>query len=272
MSAGSTTGHVGGAPSSGGGIWRVATTIAWRSLHTYVRRPDLFVPSLVFPLVFLASFAGGLSALGSVPGFHFPAGYTAFQFVFVLAQSAMFGGLFTGFTLAFDFESGFARRLMLAAEDRRGIALGYALVALSRSAITLSVVTTVALVTGMRITGDGVDIFGLYGLAALLTLVGYAWAAGVAFRFRSIQAGPLMQTPVFLILFLAPVYVPLDLLSGWIHTVASINPVTALLEAGRGFISGDPVVVGAAFAIGISLSLLFAFWAKTGLRSAEAAG
>ena len=45
----------------GGGIWQVAVTIAWRSLHTYVRRPDLFVPSLVFPLVFLASFAGGLS-------------------------------------------------------------------------------------------------------------------------------------------------------------------------------------------------------------------
>ena len=188
----------------------MAWTIAWRSIHTYVRRPDLFVPSLLFPLVFLASFAGGLSALGKVPGFHFPAGYTAFQFVFVLCQSAMFGGLFTGFTLAFDFESGFARRLMLAAEDRRGIALGYALVALSRSAITLALVTVVALVAGMRITGDGVELFGLYGLAALLALVGYGWAAGVAFRFRSIQAGPLMQTPVFLILFLAPVYVPLS--------------------------------------------------------------
>ena len=51
---------------------------AWRSrsrgasLHTYVRRPDLFVPSLVFPLVFLASFAGGLSALGLGPGLSLP--------------------------------------------------------------------------------------------------------------------------------------------------------------------------------------------------------
>src|SRR6202040_1346305 len=85
------------------------------------------------------------------------------------------GGLFTGFTLAFDFESGFARRLMLAAEDRRGIALGYALVALTRSALTLAVVTAVALATGMRITGNGVDVFGLYGLAALLTLIGFGW-------------------------------------------------------------------------------------------------
>jgi ABC-type multidrug transport system permease subunit len=257
-------------PATRAGLWRVALAIAWRGLHTYVRRPDLFVPSLVFPLVFLASFAGGLSALGSVPGFRFPAGYTAFQFVFVLCQSAMFAGLFTGFTVAFDFESGFARRLMLAAEDRRGIAVGYALVALCRAAITLAVVTAVALIAGMRITGDGVDLFGLYGLAALLVLVGYGWAAGVAFRFRSIQAGPLMQTPVFLILFLAPVYVPLSLLTGWIHAVASINPATAFLEAGRGLISGVHDHTGLAFLCALALLALFAIWMLSGLRRAEA--
>jgi ABC-2 type transport system permease protein len=255
-----------------GGIWQIALAIAWRSLHTYVRRPDLFVPSLVFPLVFFASFAGGLSAVGSIPGFHFPAGYTAFQFVFVLIQSAMFGGLFTGFSLAYDFESGFARRLMLAAGDRRGIVLGYALVALTRTVITLTFVTAVALISGMHITGDGIDVFGLYGLALLLTLVGYGWAAGVAFRFRSIQAGPLMQTPIFLVLFLAPVYVPLSLLSGWIHAVASINPATAFLDGGRGLISGVHDHTALAFACALGFIALSAIWALRGLRAAERAG
>jgi ABC-2 type transport system permease protein len=250
-------------------LWGVTLAIAWRGAHTYVRRPDLFIPSIIFPLVFLASFAGGLSALGSVPGFHFPAGYTAFQFVFVLIQSAMFSGLFTGFTVAFDFESGFARRLMLAAGDRRGILLGYALVALMRAVITLTIVTAVALLAGMRITGDGIDLFGLYGLALLLVLVGYGWAAGVAFRFRSIQAGPLMQTPIFLILFLAPVYVPLGLLKGWIHAVASLNPATAFLDGGRGLISGLHNHTGLAFACALALICLFAIWALTGLHAAE---
>jgi ABC-2 type transport system permease protein len=257
------------ARTGGGSIGRVALAIAWRGLHTYVRRPDLFVPSLIFPLVFLASFAGGLTALGSVPGFHFPAGYTAFQFVFVLCQSSMFAGLFTGFTLAFDFEGGFARRLMVAAEDRRGIALGYALVGLSRATITLVLITGVALAAGMRVTGDGVDLFGLYGLAALLVLVGYAWAAGVAFRFRSIQAGPLMQTPVFLLLFLAPVYVPLGLLKGWIHAVASVNPATAFLDAGRGLISGAHDHTLLAFVCALALIGAFGVWLLRGLRSAE---
>jgi ABC-2 type transport system permease protein len=91
-------------------------------------------------------------------------------------------------------------------------------------------------------------------------------------RIRSIQGGPLMQFPTFLVLFLAPVYVPLELLSGWIHAVASVNPITALLESGRGFISGEPELVAAAFAIAAALPVVFALWARGGLRRAEAAG
>jgi ABC-2 type transport system permease protein len=81
-----------------------------------------------------------------------------------------------------------------------------------------------------------------------------------------------MQMPVFLLLFFAPVYVPLDLLQGWIHAVASVNPITALLEAGRGFISGSPELVAAAFAIAVGLIAGFAAWAFRGLKRAEAAG
>ena len=62
-----------------------------------------------------------------------------------------------------------------------------------------------------------------------------------------------MQTPVFLILFLAPVYVPLALLKGWIHAVASVNPATALLDAGRGLISGGPGDVALGFACAAGL-------------------
>jgi ABC-type multidrug transport system permease subunit len=78
--------------------------------------------------------------------------------------------------------------------------------------------------------------------------------------------------PVFLALFLAPVYVPLTLLSGWIHTVARLNPVTYFLEAGRGFISGDAVYVGVAFLASLGLAAAFAVWAIRGLWRAEAAG
>lgn len=246
--------------------------VVWRGLHNYFKNPALLFPSLIFPLVFLAAFAGGLSALGNVPGFTFPAGYTAFQFVFVLIQSAAFGGVFTGFAVAMDYESGWSPRIMLGASDRRGILLGYVIVGLVRMAFGVVVITGVALIVGMRITGSGVDLFGLLGLAVLVNLTALLWATGVALRFRSIQAGPLMQTPIFLILFLAPVYVPLPLLSGWIKTVAQLNPATAFLEAGRGFISGVHSHTGIAFICAGALVALFALWALRGLRSAERAG
>jgi ABC-2 type transport system permease protein len=246
--------------------------VVWRGLHNYFTNPALLVPSLIFPLIFLAAFAGGLSALGGVPGFTFPAGYTAFQFVFVLVQSAAFGGVFTGFAVALDFEHGWARRIMLGAGDRRGILVGYAVVAVVRAVFTFVVLTVIALIVGMRITGRGIDLVGLYGLALLVNLAAFGWATGVAMRFRSIQAGPLMQTPIFLILFLAPVYVPLPLLQGWIHAVAKLNPATAFLNAGRGLIAGVPEHTLLAFGCAAALVALFAVWALRGLRAAERAG
>ena len=178
-------------------------------------------------------------------------------------------GLFTGFTLAFDFESGFARRLMLAAEDRRGIALGYALVALSRAAITLTVVTGVALIAGMQ------DHRRRRGHVRSVRPCAAA-------RARRLRLGGGRRVPL-----------PLDpggpadadaglpdpvpgarvraagLLKGWIHAVASVNPATAFLDAGRGLISGVHDHTGLAFVCALALIVLFAVWTLTGLRAAE---
>jgi ABC-2 type transport system permease protein len=250
----------------------VARGVAWRTLHNVFTNPSLLIPSLVFPLFFFTAFAGGLSRIAQVPGFDYPQGYTAFQFVFVLLQSAAFGGVFTGFGIARDFESGFARRLLLAAPHRTGIVLGYAAAALGRWLVTAVVVTAVALAARMHVGGDGVDLFGLYALALIVNLAAVLWAAGVAMRLRTMQAGPVMQMPVFLVLFFAPVYVPLSLLQGWIHAIAVVNPLTRVLEAGRGFLAGTPTEIGAAFATAIALAAVFYLWALRGLRKAEAAG
>jgi ABC-2 type transport system permease protein len=91
-------------------------------------------------------------------------------------------------------------------------------------------------------------------------------------RLRTMQAGPVMQFPVFLTLFFAPVYVPLSLLDGWIEAVATVNPATRLLEAGRSLIAGQPEEVALAFGAALGLAALFALWALRGLRAAETAG
>jgi ABC-2 type transport system permease protein len=256
---------------SRGGFWAVARAVAWRNAHNFFTKPSMIVPALLFPLFFFTAFAGGLSRVDSIPGFDYDAGYTTFVYGFVLLQASAFGGIFTGFSVARDFESGFSRRLMFAASRRGGIVAGYWLAALMRAIFTVAVITTVALVAGLTIDGSAIDLVGLYTLAVLVNAAAMLFGSGVAMRLRTMQAGPAMQIPAFLALFLAPVWVPYDLLVGWVHAAATVNPITLVLEAGRGFIAGDPAKVLPAFAVSFGLAALALLWARTGLRSAERA-
>jgi len=250
----------------------VALAVAWRGLHNAFTNPAIILPSVLFPLFFFVAFAGGLSNVQNAPNFEYAAGYTAFQFGFVCIQAAAFGGVFTGFSIAADFEFGFARRLLLAAPNRGGIVIGYVLAAMVRALFVLSIVYLAGLVSGMEILGSAADVLGLLALALAVSAVATLWSAGIAMRLRTMQAGPAMQMPIFILLFLAPVYVPLALISGWVHTIAAYNPVTAMLEASRGFIAGEPEKVATTVACLAVLIALAALWARGGLRSAEAAG
>jgi ABC-2 type transport system permease protein len=249
----------------------VTGAVAWRTVHHFLTQPAFLVPSLLFPLFFFTAFAGALSGIEAIPGFDFPSGYTAFQFAFVMLQASAFGGGFAGFSIAADFESGFSRRLMLASPNRRGIVAGYAAAALFRAVVVWAMLIVVALLAGMQIDGGPVDLVGLYTLAALVNLTGLLFSAGVAMRLRTMQAGPAMQIPVFLLLFLAPVYMPLDLLEGWIHAAASVNPMTPLLELSRDLISGQNADLWA-YPLVLTMVAGLVLWALTGLRRAERAG
>jgi ABC-2 type transport system permease protein len=250
----------------------VALAVAWRSIHNAFRNPAILLPSIMFPLFFFIAFAGGLSGVQNAPNFDYRSGYTSFQFAFVCIQSAAFGGVFTGFAIAADFEFGFARRLLLAAPNRGGIVAGYMIAAMVRWLFVLAVVFTAGLISGMRVDGSIGDLLALLLLALAVSATSTLWAAGIAMRLRSMQAGPVMQMPIFILLFLAPVYVPLDLVVGWVHEIARFNPFTALLEAARGFISGEPTKVAISVACLAGLFTLAAAWARGGLHSAERAG
>jgi ABC-2 type transport system permease protein len=256
---------------TGGGFWSVARAVAWRNVHNFFKNPAMAVPALLFPLFFFTAFAGGLSRVDQVPGFDYDAGYTTFVYGFVLLQAATFGGIFTGFSVARDFESGFSRRLLMAAQHRGGIVAGYWLAALARAIFTIAVITTVALIAGLDVNGNAVDLVGLYSLAVLVNAAAMLFGTGVAMRLRTMQAGPLIQVPAFLLLFIAPVWVPYDLLTGWVHGAASFNPITLVLEAGRGFLAGEPEKVLPAFGVAALMAAVTVLWARGGLRSAERA-
>ena len=241
---------------------------ARRQLVRSLKSPALSMPPLIFPLFLFAAFAGGMSGLGAIPTFGYP-DYTSFQFVWVLMVGVAMSGMASGLSLAGDFDTKFDRRMLLATGDRTPILVGYTLAGVVRVIATGALLFAVGLAAGMQVDGSAVEILGLVTLVLLFALAVILWSLGFVFRVQSIQAAPLLQTPVLLLMFALPVYVPRPLLGDWVEEVASLNPLTPILEAGRGLIIGDPVRVPLAFGIAVALVVALGVWAFTGLLVAQ---
>lgn len=246
----------------------VALAITWRSVTRYIRNPALSVPYFAMPTLLFAFGGGGLSNLGNVPAFDFPSGYTAFYFTFIIFQGSAFTGAATGGAIAADFETGFARRLMLSASHRISVVAGYILAAVCLAVPLMVFLTAVGLAFGMHVDGNALETAALYALALLVTLVASLWGAGFALRARTTQAGPAISMPLFLALMLSPAFAPRPLLGDWMKSVADYNPMTAIIESARGLISGHPDETLLAYAIAAGLIVFFSAWSVTGLRKA----
>jgi ABC-2 type transport system permease protein len=245
----------------------VAWGVAQRNMRNLLKSPPLLVAPILVPLFFYAAFTGALSVLGKTKGFDYY-DFTAFVFVFVLYMSSMLVGVFTAFDIAADYDSGIGSRFMLSAPRRMAIVSGYLIVAFGRGVLAVVVVWGVALVTGMPVRGNAGDIAALVSLALLLNVATALFGAGVALRLRSTAANTLIMIPVFIVLFMTPVFAPRGQLSEWLQTAAGVNPLTAALEAGRGFLANDPVSSALAFVAAAGLVAVLYVWALLGMRKA----
>jgi ABC-2 type transport system permease protein len=258
-------------PGRATGIGRslsVAGGVARRNLRGLAKTPPKALAPLLVPLFFFASFKGALAGIGDTPGFDYY-DFTAFEFVIIFYMAAMLAGVFTAIDISIDFESGLGRRLMAAAPQRMAILAGYLIVSLCRCVLALVLVSGVVLVTGLDIRGGAPDIAALVALALLLNVATTLYGAGVSLRFRDVSAGSLVNIPVFMVLFLTPLFTPRDQLADWLQPIAGANPITPPIEAGRGFLANDPVHVALAFACAGGLVIVFAVWAFLGMRDAE---
>ena len=245
----------------------IARGVSQRSRRKMFKNPVGGLPPILIPLFMFAAFAGALSALGDTEGFDYY-DFTAFQFVFVFLMASMLAGAFSAFEIAGDFERGFGHRLMLAAPQRMAIVAGYVIFGIGRFVLGAVVVWGVALLAGMPVEGDALDVAGFVAIGLLLSLAVTLYGAGIALRMQSLTAGTLILIPIFAFLFTTPVFVPRDELDGWLGTIADHNPLTPAMESGRGFLAGDPVSVGLAFGICGGLVVLFALFAVRGMVKA----
>ena len=212
-------------------VLAVSRGLAWRSLILVRRMPSVFLPSLIMPLFILIATAGAFRGISQLPAFE-GASYLAFTIPLATVMGAGFAGINAGMTLARDIEGGFVDRLVASPAPRIALVLGPLMAAGARSLFTTTVVLTAGLIGGVGLPGV-VETLAIYLLAIGFSAATACWAMGVAFRARTIQAAPIMQVVVFLAVFTSVAYAPRDTLTGWLHHVADLNPVTYLLEASR---------------------------------------
>jgi ABC-2 type transport system permease protein len=243
---------------------QVAWRIAERSLKLIPRVPSTFVPSLVMPVFLTTAMAGAFSGLVLLPGF--PAEKALDWFLpMATVQGAAFAGVTTGMGIARDLENGFYDRLLASPASRTALLAGPLVASALRALIPIALLLGIGVIARANFHG------GLLGVATLVVacegvaVAAGAWSIGLALRFKTQQVAPLMQSGVFLSIFLSTAQMPLVLLTGWLHTVARFNPMTNVLALARegflGEVTWSGTWPGLVSAVGIVV-VLFLFAAR----------
>lgn len=236
-----------------------------RSILGTIRTPIAIVPSLTFPLIFLALNSAALNRSIGLPGFPEVDSFLQFMFATTVVQGALFGAVAAGASIAKDIEGGFFERIIAAPTSRSSILVGRLAGVATFAFFQAWFFFAVATLFGLEVEG---------GLAAMLgvSVVGAVVASGigalsVAFGLKtgSSEAVQGAFPLAFALMFLSSAFFPRQLMTGWFLNVAEANPFSHLIEATR-----HQVITGFSFprllvAMGIAFALFIVGLIASGL-------
>jgi ABC-2 type transport system permease protein len=243
--------------------WRVVGEIARRSVILVARVPSAFIPSVLMPIFFVVAFGGAFSAITFLPGFPTTEIMNWYGPMAILQGSA-FLGVMVGMSTTRDLESGFYDRLLLSPVPAWALIVGPVVGAICRAVLPFYVVLTAAALGGAKLEGNALGVLTLFAASIGTTCVHAFWTLGLAFRFKSQRAAPLMQIGVFFTIFLASAQVPIALMTGWLQDVARVNPMSNVLRLARVGFLGEVTWEdswGGLLALGLGVALA-ALWAR----------
>jgi ABC-2 type transport system permease protein len=217
-------------------IARQISLIAGRSLVRTARQPGVWIPPLLFPLMLMAVNSNGLKAATHLPGFPTNS-FLAFFLPFSFMQGALFASGIAGTDLARDIDTGFLNRLALTPVRGSALLLGQIGGALGIGVVQALCYLGVGLAAGVHID-TGVPGAILILVLALLITIGFG-TLGLWLALRTGSGeGVQSQLPLlFFLLFISSMNLPRNLIEvGWFRDLATINPVSYLIEAMRSLV------------------------------------
>ena len=243
--------------------------LARRSVVRTARQPANVIFPLVFPLLLLAVNAGGLKAATQLPGFPTNS-FVAFALAIPFIQGALFATMNAGTDLARDIQTGFLNRLSLT--PMRGVALlaGQLGGIVTMGLIQALVYLTVGLAVGVRLASGPGGALVLLAFAVLISIGFGALGAFAALRTGSGEAVQSLFPAFFVFLFLSSMNLPRNLIEiDWFRFVATVNPVSYLIECIRSLIivgwDGEALALG--FGVALAITVVSLVLASISLRT-----
>ena len=190
--------------------------------------------TLVQPMLFWLIFFGSLFQRAADVEVVQAPNYISFLAAGVVVMTVLNNGLAGGVDLLFDKENGFLERLMATPIRRSSVILSRFLFVMAITAMQILVILGVAFFFDVR------PETGLLGIAVIL-FIGMLFGVGLtaismAMAFSVKSHGDFFSVLGFLslpMIFLSSALVPLSAMPGWMQALASLNPMTWVIDAVR---------------------------------------
>ncbi len=231
--------------------------IAGRALRAVPRDLEVVFPpvfiALFFFVVNIATFSNSAGA-----GFDYKA--------FMMPTAILLGvtGISRAPALVLDVQDGYLDRLLMTPIRRGAILLGHMVADIAVAVVLTVPILALGFALGVRFETGVLGLLAFIGIAAAWSLAFTGFGYAIALKTGNPGAVNSTFLLFFPFLFLTTSYVPRSQLSGWLDTVAGLNPVTYVLEGLRSLVMVGwewDALAKAALAIGllgvISMSLCF---------------
>jgi ABC-2 type transport system permease protein len=214
------------------GFRRDVGTIAGRALRAVPRDLEGVLPPVFIAVFFFVVNVATLEKLtqSAGPGFD----YKAFQMPTAILLGVT--GISRAPALVLDIQDGYLDRLLMTPIRRLAILLGHMVADVVVAVAVTIPILLLGFAIGVRFETGVLGVVVFIGLAALWSLAFTGFGYAIALK----TGNPAAVNSTFLLffpfLFLTSSYVPRDQLSGWLDTVAGLNPVTYLLDGLRSLV------------------------------------
>jgi ABC-2 type transport system permease protein len=220
-------------------VWRYlvhAATIVDLELRKLRRDPSELIMRAVQPALWLLVFGQAFGRLRAVPTGGVP--YLAFLTPGILAQSVTFISIFYGIAIIWERDMGILQKYLATPMRRSALVLGKQLGASTRAISQAVVILVLSWLVGVRLH------VGWNVIAVLiLVILGAAFFAGMSMvlaallktRERMMGIGQVITMPLF---FSSNALYPISIMPAWLKVVATINPMTYLVDGLRGLLLG----------------------------------